>query len=60
MPSGLIENDDAVGARFDGPRDFRRVERYGVGVAARHHQARAFALLSSPLTKSALDEACLL
>ena len=23
MPSGLVEDDDAVGARFDGPRDFR-------------------------------------
>ena len=33
-----------MGARFDGPRDFRQVERHGLGVAAWQHQARALAL----------------
>ena len=44
MPSGLIENDDAMGPRFDDLGDLRQVQRHGLGVAARQHQAGALAL----------------
>ena len=44
MPAGLVEDDAAVGARFDGLGDFRQVEGHGLGVAARQHQAGALAL----------------
>ncbi len=44
MPSGLIENDDGMGPRFDDLRDLLQVQRHGVGVAARQHQARALTL----------------
>ena len=47
MPSGLVEKDDGMGPRFDGLRDFRQVERHGLGVAARQHQARALAFLGA-------------
>ncbi len=36
-----------MGPRFDGLRDFRQVERHGLGVAARQHQARALAFLGA-------------
>ncbi len=47
MPAGLIEDDDGVGARFDGPRDFPQVEGHGFAIAARQHQARTLALLGA-------------
>jgi len=33
-----------MGLRFDGLRDFRQVERHGLGVAARQHRGRSLAL----------------
>ncbi len=47
MPAGLIEDDDGVGARFDGPRDLLQVEGRALGVAAGQDQARALALLGA-------------
>jgi len=47
MPAGLIEQDDAMSLRFDGPRDLRQVEGHGLGVAAGQDQARALALLGA-------------
>ncbi len=47
MPTGLIEDDDGVGVRFDGPRDLLQVEGHGFAIAARQHQARALALLGA-------------
>ncbi len=51
MPAGLIEDDDGVGVRFDGPRDLLQVEGHGFAIAARQHQARALALLGADDTK---------
>lgn len=47
MPAGLIEDDDSVGVRFDGPRDFLQVEAHSFGITARQHQARALAFLGA-------------
>lgn len=47
MPTGLIEDNDGVGARFDGPRDLLQVEAHSFAIAARQHQARPFALFGA-------------
>ncbi len=47
MSSGLVEKDDGMGARFDGLRDIRQVERHGFAIASRQHQACALAFLGA-------------
>jgi hypothetical protein len=39
MPTGLIEQQHGVAARFDRLGDLRQMQRHGGGVAARQHQA---------------------
>ena len=51
MPAGLIEDDDAMGALFDGLGDLRQVEAHGRGIAARQHQGRAFCLFGTDRTE---------
>ena len=44
MPTGLIEDEDRVGARRDRGRDFLEVEGHGFGVAGRQDEPCAFPL----------------
>ena len=45
VPSGLIEQDDGVGAGSHGPGDFGQVQSHRLGGAAGQDQAGALALL---------------
>lgn len=47
MPTGLIEDNDGMGVRSDGPRDLLQVEAHGFAIAARQHQARALTLFGA-------------
>jgi len=45
VPPSLIHQQHAVGARFDGERYFRQVQRHGLGIAKGQDQASALAKL---------------
>ena len=51
VPSGLVHQQHAVGARFDSERYFRQVQRHGLGIAERKDQASPFAEFGADGTK---------
>lgn len=43
MPAGLVEDDDGMGAFFDGQRDLGQMQGHSIGVTAGQDQARGLA-----------------
>lgn len=42
VPTGLVHNDDGVGAGSDGTTDFLQMHLHGFGIGARQNQSGAF------------------